>query len=320
MNSPVLHGQSSETSIVVTGANGFIGRAVLHRLSSEGMNVRGAVRQLSGSSTEVLSPSLGVHGDWRTVLAGSSVIIHTAARAHVLKEGAEAPLQLFRELNTSGALQLAEQAAEVGVKRFVFLSSIGVNGTQSTKPFKETDMPQPVEPYAISKLEAEQGLMALAQQTGMEVVIIRPPLVHGLGAPGNFGRLARAIRRKFPLPLGAVTENRRTLVGLDNLVDLIIVCSYHPAAANQVFLAGDDESLSTASLLRRMARAFGVAPCLLPVPVPILKAMACTIGRSAIIDRLCSSLQVDITKAKKVLGWSPPLTVDEGLAKAAKDF
>ena len=154
----------------------------------------------------------------------------------------------------------------------------------------------------------------------MEVVIIRPPLVYGPSAPGNFGKLANAVRRGIPLPLGAVTQNRRTLVGLDNLVDLIVTCAYHPAAANQAFLAGDDEDLSTADLLRRMAKDFGVSPRLLPVPVPVLKAMARAAGKSAMVERLCGSLQVDITKAREVLGWKPPLTVDEGLARVAAGF
>lgn len=181
-------------------------------------------------------------------------------------------------------------------------------------------MPHPVEPYAVSKLEAEQGLMELSRETGMEVVIIRPPLVYGPSAPGNFGKLANAVRRGIPLPLGAVTQNRRTLVGLDNLVDLIVTCAYHPAAANQAFLAGDDEDLSTADLLRRMAKAFGVSLRLLPVPVPVLKAMARAAGKRGMVERLCGSLQVDITKAREVLGWKPPLTVDEGLARVASGF
>ena len=310
----------AETPILVTGGTGFIGRAVLTRLTEDGTQARSSARHPPKLSMEIQGPSLGPAAEWRPTLEGMATVIHTAARAHVLKEKADAPVQIFRELNSAGTLQLARQAAEVGVKRFLFLSSIGVNGTQSIKPFTESDVPLPVEPYAVSKLEAEQGLMELSRETGMEVVIIRPPLVYGPSAPGNFGKLANAVRRGIPLPLGAVTQNRRTLVGLDNLVDLIVTCAYHPAAANQAFLAGDDEDLSTADLLRRMAKAFGVSPRLLPVPVPVLKAMARAAGKSGMVERLCGSLQVDITKAREVLGWKPPLTVDEGLARVAAGF
>ena len=312
--------RGGETSILVTGGTGFIGRALVTRLVQDRAQVRSSVRHRPKSSIEVQAPSLGSDAEWRSALEGMATVIHTAARAHVLKEEAESPIQIFRELNSAGTLQLARQAAEVGVQRFLFISSIGVNGMQSIKPFTESDTPHPIEPYAVSKLEAEQGLMALSKEAGMEVVIIRPPLVYGPSAPGNFGKLANAVRRGIPLPLGAVTQNRRTLVGLANLVDLIVTCTYHPGAANQVFLAGDDEDLSTADLLHRMAKAFGVSPRLLPVPVPVLKAMALAAGKSGMVERLCGSLQVDITKAREVLGWKPPLTVDEGLARVAAGF
>lgn len=310
----------NKARVLLTGSSGFVGRSTMGRLLAEGAIVRGATRKPSDPRTDIQSPSLAEHADWGLLLQQTDVVIHAAARAHVLNESAGDPIKLFREVNMAGTLRLARQAAEVGVKRFLFLSSIGVNGTQSIKPFTESDVPHPVEPYAVSKLEAEQGLMELSRETGMEVVIIRPPLVYGPSAPGNFGKLANAVRRGIPLPLGAVTQNRRTLVGLDNLVDLIVTCAYHPAAANQAFLAGDDEDLSTADLLRRMAKAFGVSPRLLPVPVPVLKAMARAAGRSGMVERLCGSLQVDITKAREVLGWKPPLTVDEGLERVAAGF
>lgn len=305
---------------MITGSSGFIGRSVITRLLADGRRVSGTARRPFNSQLEVESPLLGATADWRPALTGVNVVIHTAARAHVLKDDAKNPVELFREINTAGTLQLARQSADAGVRRFVFLSSIGVNGTQGLKPFTESDIPNPVEPYSVSKLEAEQGLMALSKETGMEVVIIRPPLVYGPSAPGNFGKLANAVRRGLPLPLGAVTQNRRTLVGLDNLVDLIVTCAYHPAAANQAFLAGDDEDLSTADLLHRMAKAFGVKPRLLPVPVPLLKVIARAAGKSGMVERLCGSLQVDIAKAREVLGWKPPLTVDEGLARVAAGF
>lgn len=310
----------NKARVLLTGSSGFVGRSTMGRLLAEGAIVRGATRHPADLRTDIQSPSLGENAEWGPLLKQTDIVIHAAARAHVLNESAGDPIKLFREVNTAGTLRLARQAAEVGVKRFLFLSSIGVNGTQSIKPFTESDVPLPVEPYAVSKLEAEQGLMELSRETGMEVVIIRPPLVYGPSAPGNFGKLANAVRRGIPLPLGAVTQNRRTLVGLDNLVDLIMTCAYHPAAANQVFLAGDDEDLSTADLLHRMAKAFGVSPRLLPVPVPVLKAMARAAGKSGMVERLCGSLQVDITKAREVLGWKPPLTVDEGLARVAAGF
>lgn len=310
----------NKARVLLTGSSGFVGRSTMGRLLAEGAIVRGATRHPADLRTDIQSPSLGENAEWGPLLKQTDIVIHAAARAHVLNESAGDPIKLFREVNTAGTLRLARQAAEVGVKRFLFLSSIGVNGTQSIKPFTESDVPHPVEPYAVSKLEAEQGLMELSRETGMEVVIIRPPLVYGPSAPGNFGKLANAVRRGIPLPLGAVTQNRRTLVGLDNLVDLIMTCAYHPAAANQVFLAGDDEDLSTADLLHRMAKAFGVSPRLLPVPVPVLKAMARAAGKSGMVERLCGSLQVDITKAREVLGWKPPLTVDEGLARVAAGF
>ena len=311
---------TNAASILVTGASGFIGRALVCRLSSEGAGVIGAVRRLTGEKCELLSPSLGEGVDWRPLVSGRTVVVHTAGRAHVLNDRADCPTALFRVVNTVGTLRLAEQSAESGVGRFVFLSSIGVNGNHNTRAFTETTPPNPKEPYALSKLEAEEGLVQVGKRTGMEIVVLRPPLVYGPGAPGNFGRLASAVKRGIPLPLGSVTDNRRTLVGLDNLVDLIVTCAYHPAAANQVFLAGDDEDLSTADLLRRMAKAFGVSPRLLPVPVPLLRAMARAAGKGGMVERLCGSLQVDITKAREVLGWKPPLTVDEGLARVAEGF
>lgn len=310
----------NEIKVLVTGGNGFIGKRVCYRLTADRVDVIGAVRHPKACEWEAPSPSLDRIADWRPLLRDRTVVVHTAGRAHLLEDRAERPLDAFRAVNTAGTLRLAQQAVKMGVRRFVFLSSIGVNGTQGTKPFTELDTPHPGEPYAVSKQEAEQGLMELSKETGIEVVIIRPPLVYGPNAPGNFGKLANAVRRGIPLPLGAVTQNRRTLVGLDNLVDLIVTCAYHPAAANQAFLAGDDEDLSTADLLRRMAKAFGVSPRLLPVPVPVLKAMARAAGKSGMVERLCGSLQVDITKAREVLGWKPPLTVDEGLARVARGF
>ncbi len=308
----------SKMPVLITGASGFIGREITNQLITHGANVRAAVRKVSKVDLERLAPTLGSQANWYPVLEGASAVIHTAARAHMLNDQSADPLTVFREVNTVGTLVLARQAAAMNVKRFVFLSSIGVNGVENPSPFREFDLPNPVEPYAVSKLEAEKGLLEIAKETGMEVVIIRPPLVYGPNAPGNFGRLVSAVRRGVPLPLGSVTRNRRTLVGLDNLVDLILTCLHHPAAANQIFLAGDGEDISTTDLLRKIALAFQVPSRLLPFPLAWLELGASVVGKKAIVNRLCGSLQVDIGKARSLLAWSPPLSLDQGLNKVVR--
>jgi nucleoside-diphosphate-sugar epimerase len=251
------------------------------------------------------------------VLAGAHAIVHVAARAHVLYDRAADPLAEFRRVNVAGTLRLAKQAAEMGVRRFVFVSSIGVNGVQSgpDKAFSEADQPEPHNAYALSKWEAEQGLLRIAVETGMEVVIIRSPLVYGFGAPGNFGSLMRAVQQGWPLPLGAV-HNQKSFVALDNLVDFIVTCLEHPAAANETFMVSDGEDVSTPDLIRRMARAMNRPARLLPVPVWALKAGASLLGKGDAAQRLCGNLQVDISKSRELLGWSPPVSVDEGLRRA----
>lgn len=305
---------------LVTGANGFVGGALMERLLEEGVRVVGATRKPLAGRREIETPTLGAYADWRSAVAGVDVIVHTAARAHVLGDRKGGSLEVFREINVRGTLRLAEQAAAAGVRRFIFISSIGVNGNCSERPFTEEDAPAPIEPYAISKFEAEVGLRELAAKSGLDLVVIRPPLVYGPGAPGNFGRLVRAVRSGTPLPLGAVRHNRRTLVALDNLVDLIITCMHHPAAANQTILAGDGEDLSTTDLLRRLATALGVAPRLIPVPVSLLEAVAGLLGMRGMVQRLCGNLQVDISRARRLLGWTPPVTVDEGLRRVGSQY
>ena len=257
---------------------------------------------------------------WGPTLVNVDVVIHLAARAHVMRDTAMDPLAEFRRVNVQGTLNLARQAAAVGVRRFVFVSSIGVNGAESfEQPFAAEDEVAPHSPYAVSKFEAEQGLQVLATETGMEVVIIRPPLVYGPGAPGNFGSLMRWLQLGIPLPLGAI-HNQRSLVALDNLVDLIVTCLTHPAAANQTFLVSDGEDVSTTELLRRMGQAMGCPARLIPVPASVLKAAAALLGKRDMAQRLCGSLQVDIQKTRQLLGWNPPLTLDQGLKKAAEGF
>lgn len=317
-------GGGAGLKVLVTGATGFVGGAIVRRLLADGRHLPvAAVRSQRASLPDGIKVfqvgDLLTDSDWTDALAGVEVVIHAAARAHVMRDTAADPLAGFRRVNVEGMLNLASQAVVTGVRRFVFISSIGVNGNYNSSPFTELDTPHPVEPYAISKYEAEQRLLQLVEDCGMEVVIIRPPLVYGPNAPGNFGRLMRVVRKGIPLPLGAVC-NKRSLVALDNLVDLIVTCLDHPAAANQVFLAGDGEDLSTTELLRRMGQALGKPARLIPVPAGLLMAVATLLGKRAVAQRLLGSLQVDISKARTLLGWTPPVSVDEGLRRTAGYF
>lgn len=313
-------------TFLVTGAAGFVGRALCCRLLSEKNQVRGTVRGKAPSSslpTGVVSfpVTVGTDTDWDGSLDGVDTVVHLAARVHVMNDTLVDPLAEFRRVNVEGTLNLARQAAEAGVRRFIFVSSIKVNGevTPLGKPFTAEDAPAPADPYGISKREAEDGLRQLAADTGMEVVIIRPPLVYGPGVKANFLSVMRWLSKGVPLPLGGI-RNRRSLVALDNLVDLIATCIDHPAAANQTFLAGDGEDLSTGDLLRRMAAALGKPARLLPVPAWMLETGATLLGRRALAQRLCGSLQVDIAKARTLLNWTPPVSVDEALRKTARHF
>lgn len=308
--------------VAVTGATGFVGRALVAQLvGMEGSEVMALTRQKP--TNPVIGAKYIQTGDltseykWQSVLAEVHTVVHTAARAHLLNDRAVDPLCEFRLVNVTGTLRLAEQAAAIGVQRFVFLSSIGVNGFQTAidKPFSETDQTKPHNAYALSKWEAEQGLLRIAEETGLEVVIIRPPLVYGCNAPGNFGALMRAVQRGWPLPLGAI-HNQRSLIALDNLVDFIITCITHPKAANQTFLISDCQDLSTSELVRGMAKAAGVPARLLPVPVWALEWVGRLLGKGEAIQRLCGNLQIDSNKAKNLLGWTPKISVQEGLRRA----
>ncbi|MBV5329604.1 MAG: SDR family oxidoreductase [Chlorobium sp.] len=311
--------------ILITGASGFVGQALAAELAEQ-KPVRISVRaSLPGETlprTEVVRAQLSPDQDWSDALVGVSAVVHCAARVHVMNERFSDPLAEFRRVNVDGTLHLARQAAAVGVKRFVFLSSIKVNGeqTQVCEPFTAEQQPNPGDPYGVSKMEAEEGLHALARETGMEVVIIRPPLVYGPGVKANFLTMMRWLKLGFPLPLGAVTGNKRSLVALDNLVNLIVTCLDHPAAANQTFLVSDGESLSTATLLRRMGEALGRPARLIPVPVALLKLGAGLVGKPGVAQRLCGSLEIDISKTRELLGWKPLITVDEGLRRTASGY
>lgn len=310
--------------LLLTGATGFIGREITAALLVNGASVVAAVRAHNVQGAPVaegvrLVPvgDINARTLWQAPLVGVHTVVHCAARVHVLREQATDALAAFREVNVAGTLRLAQQAVEAGVQRFVMLSSIGVNGNQTTVPFNEDDIPHPHNAYAVSKLEAEETLLALASQTGMEVVIIRPPLVYGPGAPGNFASLVRWVQRGLPLPLGAV-RNQRSFVALDNLVSLVLLCADRarsPQAANQVFVVADGEDVSTSTLLRKVARAAGRPSRLLPVPASWLRAGAGLLGKRAVADRLLGNLQVDATKARALLGWRPVVTMDEQLAK-----
>lgn len=304
--------------VLVTGVNGFVGSALLSRLlvGSDSF-VRAAMRRAGFASLcgvdSVLVGDIDPDTNWLEAVSGIDTVIHLAARVHMMRDTSADPLAEFRKVNTEGTLNLARQAAAAGVRRFIFLSSVKVNG--ETGLFRESDPENPQDAYAVSKFEAEQGLRAIAAGTGMEVTIIRPPLVYGPGVKANFQALVRAVQRGVPLPLGAI-DNRRSLVAIDNLIDLIVTCIDHPSAANETFLVSDGEDLSTPELVRRLARAMGRPARLIPVPPGLLIAGARLAGRRAAAERLISSLQVDITKAARLLNWHPPVTVDEGLARA----
>ena len=302
--------------VLVTGASGFVGKTLCEELFKNNIPVA-AVKRTSSASESIAVGEIDGATDWTIALRQCGVVVHLAARVHVMHDAARDPLVEYRRTNVAGTLNLARQAAAVGVHRFVFISSVKVNGeaTMSGHAFTADDFPAPQDPYGISKMEAELGLRQLALDTGMEVVIIRPPLVYGPGVKANFAALMRAVQRGWFLPLGAV-HNQRSLVALGNLVDFIITCTAHPAAANQTFLVSDGQDLSITTLVRGMAQAMGVPTRLLPVPVPLLRMAARMLGKADAIDRLCGSLQVDISKARNLLGWVPPVSVAEGLRKA----
>lgn len=304
--------------VLLTGATGFIGSEIVRQLAKVGRySLVAAVRRpccLTSCEHVHVIGELCDSVDWTDALAGVGVVVHAAARAHVMLADATDPSAGYRHINVDGTLALAKQAAKAGVRRFIFISSIGVNGNITTRPFRANDSPGPAEPYAFSKRDAEQGLWRIQQETGMQVVVVRPPLVYGPGAPGNFGSLVRWIEKGIPLPLGAI-HNKRSLVGIENLVDLIIRCIDHPAAANQVLLAGDGEDLSTTELLRGVGQAMGKPARLIPVPAGMLQFGAMLLGKRAMAQRLLGSLQVDISKTCELLDWKPPHTVEEGLRR-----
>ncbi|CAH0263239.1 MULTISPECIES: UDP-glucose 4-epimerase family protein [Pseudomonas] len=316
----------SSELVLVTGGSGFVGKSLIKTLCmDQRYSLIASTRYPHGSFPSAVH-SLFIQGldgdtDWQSALTDVGIVVHLAARVHVMHESDSDPLMAFRKVNVDGTLNLARQAARAGVKRFVYISSIKVNGegTSRGKPYTADDVPAPIDPYGISKYEAEQGLLALAAGTGMEVVIIRPVLVYGPGVKANMLSMMRWLSRGVPLPLGAI-DNRRSLVAIDNLVDLIVTCLEHPGAANQIFLASDGEDVSTTGLLRRMGASLGCPVRLLPVPAGLLRCMAILSGKGAMSQRLLGSLQVDIEKNHRLLGWSPPVTLDQALLSTARHF
>jgi len=305
--------------ILVTGASGFVGRVLCKALHEQAYTLIAAdykTQSLNDQLERVVVGELDSHTDWSVALHEVDVVIHLAARVHVMKETVADPSSAFRKANVDGALHLASEAARVGVKRFIFMSSVKVNGESSLigKPFVETCPTNPQDAYGSSKLEAEQGLFKIAQSTAMEVVVIRSPLVYGEGVKANFASLIRTVKSGLPLPFGAI-HNKRSFVYVDNLVSLILCCINHPAAANQLFFVSDGSNLSTPELISKLANSLGIKPVLMPIPQKVIEFTANLIGKKNLVQRLCGNLEVDITKAKDLLNWDPPYTMEEGLKK-----
>jgi nucleoside-diphosphate-sugar epimerase len=309
--------------VLITGATGFVGGALREVMARAGFDVLAAVRAPCAKPDAIpnahIVGDIGPETDWSAALSGVEVVVHLAARAHVMRDTADDPLAAFRTVNREGTLNLARQAASAGGKRFIFISSIKVNGEGRESPYTEFDLPAPQDAYAISKWEAELGLREIESATGMDVVILRPPLVYGPGVGANFLRLMRSVERGWPMPFGRV-DNRRSLIYLGNFTDAIRVCLDHPVAAGKTFLVSDGEDVSSADLIRRLALAMHQPARLLPLPPAWLRAAGALLGRGAEMDRLLGSLCVDNSKIRRELGWRPPFTLDEGLSQTVEHY
>ena len=304
--------------ILVTGASGFVGKSLAAELFRQGYAIGAAVRstksQINNAEVVVVGEIDG-NTDWTNALPSVDVVIHLAARVHVMKENFANPLAEFRKVNVEGTRHLAQSAANTGVKRFVYVSSVKVNGEQTDlSPFTELDIPNPQDPYGVSKLEAEQALHKISAETNLEVVIVRSPLVYGANVKGNFAQMIKVLAKGIPLPLSAV-RNLRSLVYIENLVSALILCSTHPNAAGKAYLVSDGEDISTAELLRQLGEAMGQPARLFSCSPTLLKLAGRLIGKSEQLDRLLGSLQVDSSKIRKELGWVPIVSFAEGIKK-----
>ncbi len=315
----------NKQNVLVTGSTGFVGRPLCEKLLINAFSVRGCVRianapknQPSGVQTALIE-SIGSDTDWSDALTGIDTVIHLAARVHVIDEDAGSPLAEFRRINVAGTKRLARQAAVAGVRRLVFLSSVKVNGEGKPVPYTESDPLAPEGPYGVSKREAEDVLRQVALDTGLEVVIIRPPLVYGCGVKANFLNLTKAVERGLPLPLACIT-NARSLIYLGNLIDAIVTCAKHPQAAGKTFLVSDGEDVSTPKLVQLLATALDRPARLIPFPPSLIRLAGKLTGKSMAIERLLGSLVVDSSKIRRELGWKPPFTMAEGLSETAKWF
>ncbi len=314
--------------VLVTGANGVVGNALLQQLVARGeVDAVAGLRRADAFANNQLSCEQRVFGDLAAASSnadsfrGIDVVVHAAARVHVMREAVADPLATFRAVNVDGTLHLAAAAAKAGVKRFVFISSVKVNGEETLpdRAFTAADKPCPLDAYGVSKWETEQALQAFCEQAGMQWVIVRPPLIYGPGVRANFQRLMGGLARGVPLPLGGL-DNKRSLVALDNLVDLLVICLAHPAAANQIFMVSDGDDISVAELARRLAVVLQRPARLLPVPRYWLRTSLEWLGRGPDAQRLCSELCVDIAKNQSLLGWRPPHSVENALRETAEHF
>jgi len=313
-----------KNKILISGAAGFIGSQLVKHLLQKKHLVKSVIREKKygkkdKTSAEEICKIIEPMTPWGEDLRDVNTVIHLAARVHIMNDKASNPIYEFRKSNTLSTLNFAEQAANAGVRRFIFLSSIKVNGenTFNGNYFHSIDNPEPQDPYSKSKYSAEQGLLEIAKKTGLEVVIIRPPLVYGPNVKGNFCNMMKWLQKGIPLPLGAI-HNQRSLIALANLIDLITTCIDHPAAAGQTFLVSDGEDLSTTKLLRRLGLGLGKPARLLPVPQIWLETSLNLIGKQAIAQRLCGNLQIDISRTREILNWSPPVRVDDALQQTAQ--
>jgi nucleoside-diphosphate-sugar epimerase len=311
------------TTILITGGTGFVGKPLIKSLRKAKFDVVSVYR--GDKKDQIESKFVGgidSNTDWSGKLNGIDCIVHCAARVHVMNDTVEDPLEAFRNVNVHGTLTLAKAAAKFGVKRFIFVSSIKVNGESTTDrvPYKSSDVSSPEDPYGLSKAEAEEGLKLIADETGMEVVIIRPPLVYAPGVKANFAALLKLASTGIPLPFGCINKNKRSMVYVENLISLIIECINNPNAANETFLVSDDNDLSTKAFVKGLSNSLGKSGLMLPVPNVLFAITGKVLGKSGVIDRLCGSLQVDISHTKDTLNWQPPYSVEQGFTATAEHF